>query len=159
MKTTKLIFSIALLALGTISFGQRSFNIERLPSDQNHELAHFTSDGKIENSHIEFWMHDAQGWASEKVSFDVYETPVVDRTIYVEQVEVLYEENLRLESWMTTPFECSVAEEELNIESWMVIPFETDITEDELNIESWMTTPFETGEEIEMEPWMTTAWI
>ena len=159
MKTTKLILSIALVALATTSFAQHIFNIERVSPKQYHQIAHFSADKNPENNQIEIWMHDLQGRASKKVSWDVYEAPDVTRTLFVEQVEVIYEVVLGLESWMTAPFENDIAEEELFLESWMVAPFENTIVDEELILESWMTTPFEVAEVIELEEWMTAAWI
>jgi hypothetical protein len=52
------------------------------------------------------------------------------------------EDELIVESWMTTPFE-NTAEAELTMEDWMVIPFEISAIEGELALETWMTTPFE----------------
>ncbi len=57
-------------------------------------------------------------------------------------VENSIEEEMVIESWMTTPFESSIAEQEMVIESWMTTPFESSIAEQEMVIESWMTTPF-----------------
>ena len=159
MKTTRLLLSIILVALATVSFGQRSYRMERLSPDHRQQVAHFTADRHAENSRIEIWTHNPHGRASKKVSYDISEAPVVASDFYFEQVEILYEENLQIESWMTTPFKSSVVEEELNIESWMTTPFNTNIDEDRLKVESWMTTPFEADEFIEMESWMSAFWI
>lgn len=159
MKTTKLILSIAMIALATTSFAQHIFNIERVSPKQYHQIAHFSADKNPENNQIEIWMHDLQGRASKKVSWDVYEAPDVTRTLFVEQVEVIYEEVLGLESWMTAPFESNLAEEELYVEPWMTAPFENDIAEEELFLESWMVAPFESNlaeEDLTLESWMTT---
>jgi hypothetical protein len=51
------------------------------------------------------------------------------------------EDELIVESWMTTPFEI-MNETELALEEWMVIPFEIGAVEGELALETWMTTPF-----------------
>jgi len=159
MKTIRIFLSFALFALATVSFGQRTYMMERLFPNRNQQVAHLTADRHAANSQIEIWTHDPQGRASKKVSYDIHEAPVVARTLYVEQVEILYEENLRIEAWMTTPFKSSVAEEELNIESWMIAPFKSKNFEKRLKIESWMTAPFEAGEFIEMESWMYSPWI
>jgi hypothetical protein len=52
------------------------------------------------------------------------------------------EDELIVESWMTTPFE-NTSEAELTMEDWMVTPFESSVVEAELALETWMTTPFE----------------
>ena len=55
------------------------------------------------------------------------------------------EEELIVESWMTTPFD-NTSETELTLEEWMVIPFEISAVEGELALETWMTTPFEVSD-------------
>ena len=140
MKTIRIFLSFALFALATVSFGQRTYMMERLFPNRNQQVAHLTADRHAANSRIEFWTHDPQGRASKKVSYDIYEAPVVARTLYVEQVEILFEENLQ-------------------IEAWMIAPFKSKNFEKRLKVESWMTAPFEAGEYIEMESWMYSSWI
>ncbi|MEN8226529.1 MAG: hypothetical protein ABFS38_00135 [Bacteroidota bacterium] len=166
MKTTKLILSIALVALATTSFGQLSSNKERSFNKQNHKVKYLTTDYcSKESSRIESWMHDLRSWSNNRAYRNTYIAPVVTRTIRIEQADVLYEEDLGLENWMTTPFECCVndesgfAEEELSMEIWMITPFESSNFEEELILESWMTTPFLGTEAMEVEEWMTTVWI
>ncbi len=68
------------------------------------------------------------------------------------------EDELIVESWMTTPFE-NTSEAELTMEDWMVIPFEVKALEGVLALETWMTTPFESSvveAELALETWMTT---
>ena len=68
------------------------------------------------------------------------------------------EDELIVESWMTTPFD-NTAEAELTMEEWMVIPFEISALEGELALETWMVTPFENSvieAELALETWMTT---
>ena len=70
----------------------------------------------------------------------------------------LVEDELIVESWMTTPFD-NTAEAELTMEEWMVIPFEISALEGELALETWMVTPFENSvieAELALETWMTT---
>ena len=71
-----------------------------------------------ESNRIENWMHDLHSWASEKISRDTYVDPAVVRTIYIEQVEVVYNEEINLESWMVIHFESRLAED-IEIEDWM----------------------------------------
>ncbi len=144
MKTTKLFLSIALVALTATSFSQLPLK-DRLFSKRNNEVVYYTADYKAETSKIENWMIDICDWASSKVSRDVYQAPVVSSTYFTEQVEIIYEDELGMENWMTVPFESSVLENELVLESWMAEPFETGL-EEELSIESWMTAPFEAAE-------------
>lgn len=160
MKTTKLILSIALVALATVSVGgQRTYILERLISNDEPQIAQLTADNEREKSRIEIWKHNFNGWASEKFTWDVYEAPKVAHTFYAERVEVVHEENLELEKWMTRPFKDEFVEEEVRIESWMARPFKDEFIEEELYIESWMTTPIESvfpEEELNVESWMTT---
>ncbi len=68
------------------------------------------------------------------------------------------EDELIVESWMTTPFE-NTSEAELVLEDWMVIPFEVSTLEGVLALETWMTTPFKSSvveAELALETWMTT---
>ena len=148
---------------------QVGFSSTHCVGQKSQQVAHFTADRHAANSRIEIWTYNPHGSTNKKVSYDIseapvvardfYEAPVVARDFYFEQVEILYEENLQIESWMTTPFISSVVEEELNIESWMTTPFNTNIDEDRLKVESWMTAPFEADEFIEMESWMSASWI
>ena len=59
--------------------------------------------------------------------------------------EDVVEDELIVESWMTTPFDNN-AETELALEEWMVTPFEISAVEGELALETWMTTPFEVSD-------------
>ena len=83
----------------------------------------------------------------------------VDSTPTVIVESRMMEEMPLLETWMTIPFERGMAEENLWVESWMTIPFEKSISEENLQLESWMKIPFESDETIEIEDWMTGAWI
>jgi len=141
MKTTKIFLSIALVALTATSFSQLSFK-DRLFSKRNHEVVCYTADYKTESSKIENWMVDMSDWANSKISRSAYQAPVVFSTYIVDQVEIVYEDELGLESWMTAPFESSVVENELVLESWMAEPFEIGFAEEEIEIEEWMTAVF-----------------
>jgi hypothetical protein len=89
-------------------------------------------------------------------------------------VEMIVEQGLDMESWMTIPFENSDLESDLDLEHWMAVPFEigdenrdlclenwmsvpfeTNSIENDLCLENWMTIPFETTQENEAEQWMT----
>ncbi|MCK4879560.1 MAG: hypothetical protein KAS82_02830 [Bacteroidales bacterium] len=135
MKTIKIFLSIAGFALTTLCFGQ-------LLSRNNSDMLFYTFEHLIN----EFPARTASG--------DQLEAPVITRTYFVP-----FETDMGVEAWMTTPFESSVYEEDLQIELWMVSPFESSYYEAEPIIESWMTAPFESGEEIEIETWMTTTWM
>ncbi len=134
MKTTKLILSIALVALATAAMGQRTLLMEQSQPNQNDQVAYFTANAS-EHSNIDIWRYDTEGGTSKKVSWIVYEAPVVTRTIFVQQAEILYEEDISTEKWMTAPFESSVAEEELHLESWMTSPFKAFQV---IKVEEWM---------------------
>jgi hypothetical protein len=85
---------------------------------------------------------------------DRFDEPVMTGTYFIASENIL-----RIEPWMTAPFESSLYEEEPVIESWMFSPFESTFYEADPVIEPWMTAPFELDDEIEIEPWMTTPWI
>ncbi|MCK4747147.1 MAG: hypothetical protein KAT15_08935 [Bacteroidales bacterium] len=123
MKTTKIIISITLVALTVISFGQMSSVKERLFSKHNADVVYYTADYQAENSRIENWMFDLRSWASNKITREANEAPALYRTINVDQADVVFEEELALESWMTAPFERGIVEEALTIESWMTTPW------------------------------------
>ena len=72
--------------------------------------------------------------------------------------EIVYEQELDMENWMSVPFEASVENEALSLESWMTTPFEASVENEVLSLESWMTTPFETTEDIEFEKCMAAVW-
>lgn len=179
MKTTRLIVSIALVALATTAFGQRSSLKERLFKKQKSEVEYISANyDSRQEGRIEGWMHDLKSWSESRNQGDASDAPLVCRTILCAQVEVVFdeeivlerwmgsafesglaEEELFLESWMAVPFESGLSEEELCMEAWMAFPFEISAVDEELVLESWMTVPFETGDEIRMERWMTAAWI
>jgi len=50
-------------------------------------------------------------------------------------------EEIKMESWMTSPFEMEY-QEDLAMESWMTKPFEMEYQED-LAMENWMSSPFD----------------
>ena len=52
-----------------------------------------------------------------------------------------------------------IGEEVIYLESWMVTPFDSFVIEEDLSVELWMFAPFETEDQIEVELWMTDAWI
>ncbi|MCK5134344.1 MAG: hypothetical protein KAR19_01050 [Bacteroidales bacterium] len=106
MKTTKLILSITLVALVTTSFGQ-------LASIDGHSRLNALKNRIFPNRNTEVVYSKAN-----------YEAPVVSRSIFIEQAEIIFEDDVLMENWMTAPFESSVAEEEISIESWMTAPFE-----------------------------------
>jgi len=67
-----------------------------------------------------------------------------------------FENEMVMESWMTSPFESSEAD--LVVETWMTQPFQSD--ENDLIVENWMTTPFQNiclEEELIVENWMTSS--
>ena len=150
MKTTKYIFSIGLIALTTISLGQRSYVLEQFFPEEG-PRPYFANERDIEKSRIEIWTHNLHNRISKKTTWDLYENPVVAHSFTVERVDVVYEEELAVEKWMTTPFETGLGEEELYIESWMTQPFYDLVAEEELNVESWMTIPFEVDERMEKD--------
>ena len=144
MKTIKIILSIVGFAFTSICFGQ---HLSQKKSDVLFYSAHYN----LANNRVE---HQVNKYPARTTSGDYFEAPVSNRTYFVP-----LEFDLAIEEWMTIPFESSIYEEELQIESWMLTPFESNYYEVDPIIEQWMTAPFESGEEIEIEAWMSTIWI
>ena len=152
MKTINLIFSIALLALATTASSQRT-------SNSNEDRAEFINVSyTIENSRIANKIGDFLDRFSRPEKAPVLE-PVVSMSFVMDQPDVVYEETYNTESWMTAPFKCFVSEADMNLELWMISPFFCNVSEADLPVESWMTAPFEAAESIEVESWMTSAWL
>lgn len=157
MKTARLIGSIALVALATVSYGQRLSIKEGVFGKQQREVKFVTADYRSnEASRIEGWMHDLRSWSGNRNTRNSPDAPIVCKIMVTDRVEVICEEEMVLESWMEVPFESIMAEEVLSLESWMTAPFESPALEEELVLESWMTTPFMTSDP---EDWMCTARI
>jgi hypothetical protein len=152
MKTVKLIFSIALITLATTAFCQLSF------SDQDLEKELIKVSYTAENSKISHKVGDVLDRFSRPERRSTME-PVVCMSFVIDQPEVVYEEVYNMESWMRHPFGSNVPEVDLSLESWMTKPFNCNFAETELPVESWMRTPFWAAESIEVETWMTTAWL
>ncbi|MCK5693752.1 MAG: hypothetical protein KAI08_12905 [Bacteroidales bacterium] len=144
MKTIKIILSIAGFAFTSICFGQ-------LLSKNKSDVLFYSAHYNLTSNRME---HQVNLYPARTTSGDYFEASVSSRTYFVP-----LEFDLAIEEWMTLPFESSVYEEELQIESWMLTPFESNYYEVDPIIEQWMTAPFESGEEIEIEAWMSTIWI
>ena len=151
MKSIKIIFSIALIALATSSFGQGSYDGKESRTEivqVNYTPGNHTIANKIHNFLDKFSK-------SEKVQT---QKPVVCMSFTMDQPEIIYEDPYKTENWMTTPFGISVGEAEPKLEAWMSDPFYSRLAESDLPMETWMSTPFETAESIEIENWMTAVW-
>ena len=156
MKTRKILISTALVALATTSFGQLGSVMEKLFPNKSEQVQYHTVEYVAESDRPERGINLVNRIYHRDA--DAYEAPVIDRTIYTSNAEVMYESEIELESWMTMPFENMVTEEEMFLESWMTTPFEAAGYEKELSIEPWMTVPFEAvsaEDEIRLESWMT----
>lgn len=102
-------------------------------------------------------------------------SPVIVESFSVSNVEVSYEQNLRVEEWMKVPFRINNylennavnprldsrinnMETDLETEPWMAEPLY--LQEGSVEVEEWMTEPFgmkpvSGEEELEVEEWMT----
>jgi hypothetical protein len=139
--TKKIAFSIALIALSVIAFAQPFSRKERLSNRQANQPVYMLSEYvPNESGRIENWMYDLSSWATNRTSRKAYEAPVVIKSYFIDSPDLVSEADIELESWMTKSFECGPAEEVLRLESWM-------------------TEPFESSENVEVEEWMTSAWI
>jgi hypothetical protein len=133
MNTSRLFFSIFLLALGTTAFSQDSFSgkmkgleiIQVKYTAENSKIAHRVGD------FLDNFLRPEKTISLE---------PVVCMSFILDRPDIVYEEVYCLESWMTTPFRSGVQESKLNLEPWMGKPFNCNIGETGLHVESWMTT-------------------
>jgi hypothetical protein len=163
MKTIKITLITALISLGAISFGQ-AYKVQYINAAYSEKSSRF--DNLVRNV-----LNRADG--TER---DGYKEPVVYMSYTIKQADVIYEEQFDIEAWMTSPFECGVAEADLvledwmsspfesryadadlAIENWMTSPFKSTYAEAELILEDWMTSPFDAADHIEIESWMTAA--
>ena len=144
MKTIRTILSIAGVALTTLTFGQ-------LLSQADGSILFYTVAYNSVNNRLE---HRLDEYPERSCSGDQFEAPAAARTYFVPM-----ETDIAVESWMTSDFNSGLYEDAVQLESWMTTPFESNYYEVELLIESWMTKPFKSGDEVEVEEWMTTSWI
>ncbi|MDF1575303.1 MAG: hypothetical protein P1P86_08955 [Bacteroidales bacterium] len=129
MKTTKLIVVFLLLTLGAAI--NRQTGQERF----------ITADYSVKNNRFEDRVSGFLSRTENIISKENME-PAVYKYYFYDHADIVYEEVLGLEEWMTTPFESAVAENEMTLEEWMTTPFESRLTEEELTIEPWMLSPF-----------------
>jgi hypothetical protein len=163
MKTIKITLITALISLGAISFGQA------------YKVQYINANYSEKSSRIENLVRNVLSRTDRTERYG-YKEPVVYMSYTIKQADVIYEEQFDTEAWMTSPFECGVAEADLvledwmsspfesryadadlAIENWMTSPFKSTYAEAELILEDWMTSPFEAGDYIEIESWMTAA--
>ena len=145
MKTIKIFLSIAGFALTTICFGQ-------LLTGYHQDTPEYTAYINSYNNRIEHLIYPVSITGG-----DHFEVPLINSYYFLP-----LDNDLEVETWMTSPFETGYFEEDIPIESWMTHPFETSYYEEEIPIEPWMTSPFKTSyyeEEIPIEPWMTHPWV
>ena len=142
MRIIKIYFIAVLISLGTLLSGQAP-HVEYITTGYHH------TPGTFER----FFNRLAE--RSERMDGNGYGEPVVCMSFVVNDDNIVYEKELAMEDWMTTPFDWGLQEEELAVESWMEAPFESGILEPELAVEDWMTRPFELDGDIEIESWMT----
>ena len=163
MRTIKITLITALIAMGAILYGQA-------------EQVQFTNASYAEKSSRYENLVQNYLCLTERTERKGYNEPFVYMSYTIKLADVIYEENYGVEAWMTSPFECSVAEADPVLEDWMSSPFESSYAdanlaidnwmtkafestyaEADLTIEKWMTSPFEAAEYIEIESWMTAA--
>ncbi len=124
MKTTKLLISIALVALTALSYGRIAENNNR--RDNN------TAEMIVEQELVmENWMAVPFGNSDLESDLDLEHWMAVPFEIGDEN------KDLCLENWMSVPFVANSIENDLCLENWMMIPFET--TRDN-KAESWMAS-------------------
>ena len=84
---------------------------------------------------FETWVSQVQDRFTHKPNSEAG-LPVISQTYYTEYVDVYYENDYSMETWMSTPFETMDLEEGIYLEKWMSTPFDT---HEELEVEEWMT--------------------
>lgn len=156
MKTTKIFLSVALLSLATFSFGQQSSLFEKVFHGRSNKVEYITANHVTGPGRMEMKVQELLGMNK---GFAIKDEPVVYLSYTVARADVVYEEAINTEEWMTSPFEAGLPEAVISVEPWMLSPFDSGPIENDLSVERWMTTPFDTDENIEIESWMTTTWI
>jgi hypothetical protein len=142
MKKIKTYFILALVSLGTLLSGQ-AFQAEYITTGYHH------TSGRVER----FFNRLAD--RSEPMDGKGYGEPVFYMSYVVDRNNIVHENELSVEDWMTSPFDWALQENELVVEPWMEAPFESGLREPKLAVESWMTRPFELDGDIRIESWMT----
>ena len=145
MKTIKITLITALIVLGVILYGQAR-QVQYINTDYTEKSS------KFENL-LDKFLH-----VTDRTARAGYEEPVVFKSYTVNLADLVYEENYNTETWMSSPFECSMAEADLELESWMTTPFESRYADADLELESWMTAPFQSkyaDVDLDIEVWMT----
>lgn len=148
MKTTKILISITLFALATTSFAQQNKLKDILFHSKSHvhSVAYTSETASFKN-----WTADLQGRLGQS-HIKVTESPAISKTYYASRVEVSYESESGIESWMSEPFPIETAEQDLSIEPWMTVPFVSDMENEVLSLEPWMIKPF--GNPSDTEEWV-----
>ena len=152
MKTLKIILCIAAFWLTPVCLNQ-------LFSQNNSDILYYTA---FYNTGKDRVIHQVSALPDSFNSGDQVGAPVVLRSYFVPVENMIYEEDVRLESWMSSPFENTFVEGDMPVESWMTSPFESSYQEPDLVLESWMFSPFENSyrePELVLESWMTHPWI
>jgi len=117
MKTAKLFFSIILVILATNSFSQQNFVRGKYFPNRDKKTTVKTVAYSSDHGRRSSWRHDLYNRTNDRFAGDSYEVPVVVCSDFVENAEVIYEQELILESWMIEPFESF---DSLELEEWMV---------------------------------------
>ena len=120
------------IILSIAGFAFTSICFGQLLSQNKSDVLFYSAHYNLASNRME---HQVNLYPGRTTSGDHFEAPVSSRTYFV-------------------PLEFDLA-----IEEWMTLPFESNYYEVDPIIEQWMTAPFESGEEIEIEAWMSTIWI
>ena len=159
MKTIKIFFTIALIALATAAMGQRIPLKQRLFPNKDHEVVFRHADYRVEQNRLDTFIDRFRTWTGQMgYGYSLAHAPRVTATYHVNHVDVVYDLESSVENWMTVPFDCSVAETGPAIESWMGTSFESSLEEELESIENWMAVSFQTALDEQLttlESWMT----
>jgi len=121
MKPKITIIGIALAIVTSTSFGQFSYT-EILGQLHYSQVAYHPGDNKAENNQIENGNSDLKGGDE----------------VEPEKMDSLFDKDMGIETWMTTPFQFGISEEQ-PLENWMKIPFSSIVVGKQIVLESWMS--------------------
>ena len=153
----KMLTSILAISLfTTVSFSQGlllesiSYAVQTLSTDktenETYKTVGFSEASLAEQNSLFLFKRNANTETSNR------NTSVI-RSFNVAEFDLVMEEELEAENWMTAPL---ALEEAIETEAWMVEPL-TSYGEQSLRVEDWMTEPLNVNneEEIVTEEWMT----
>lgn len=123
LKTTLLLFALSLFSLNLAEAQIMEVSFEN--HGRSFDLKQWLSSSFGQNTYTDF---EAE-----------IDEPVILYTYRISNADLVYEQALDTEEWMTAPFECDKFENDLEVEQWMTLPFSREM-EEEPEVEEWMTS-------------------